>query len=69
MEVNQNKRPDYFEGAATAYEDCAKFLDDMASGLPENLRFAEAGLRTISAGFREKIRNLDLLIAQAGGQG
>lgn len=61
-------RPDWFEGAAAAYEDCAKMVDSLADSLPSELKFTEPGLRTISAGFREKISNMDLLLAQEAGR-
>lgn len=65
--MKKQKRSDWFEGAAFAYEDCGNLIDLLTDSLPPELAFAKPGLNSISAAFREKISNMDLLLIQKAG--
>lgn len=60
-------RPEFFEGAAGAYTDCADLIDHLAASLPPEVAFAAPALKTLAAGIREKIDNIDFLLNQEKG--
>lgn len=56
--------PEFFKGMATAYADCADFIDTMKDNLPPELEMLADGFSTISEGIRNKIDQLQVIVAQ-----
>lgn len=60
------QKPDFFQGAQMAYEDCASIVEKMAANLPDNLKFLEGGFNTLSVAMRAKINLMILMLEQNG---
>lgn len=56
--------PEFFKGMATAYADCATFIDTMRDNLPPELEVLADGFTTISDGIRGKIDHLQVIVAR-----
>jgi len=56
---------EFMKGANMAYNDCADLVDTMVKDLPAELVFMADGLSGLSAGMREKLHNMEILISNA----
>lgn len=54
--------PEFFQGMACAYEDCARLIEAFRDNLPEELKFMESGMDDIAVGIRGKIGELEVAV-------